>query len=139
MPPNELIRSRVNYLRHLLGSLPDTVPTKAASDSVYKFHRFSPNYRWINSEGVDNAANRELEARLGPRTGPRDTFVIKERGPGLEPLADVLQVHIGKFPDDVRFTKWLEDACRAAENVFSDANQEVSTALSSESVDVLTR
>ncbi|RPD52677.1 hypothetical protein L226DRAFT_474064 [Lentinus tigrinus ALCF2SS1-7] len=122
---DSVTRSRVWYLRHLLRSLPHNLPFKDCAASAYRFQHLDLDREWIESEGIEAAANRALEVRLGPRTGPRETFIIKERGPGLEALADVLEVHIGKFPNDICFRKWLEDACRAAENTFTDANEEV--------------
>ena len=101
------IHTRLAYLRHLLRNLPETLPFKSAADSRYAFQHFQLDDKWIDSEGIEVAANRALEVALGPRTGLRETFVIEERGPGLEALADVLRVYLGKFPDDFRFQKWL--------------------------------
>ncbi len=120
-------------LRLLLENLPDSIPYKSLVDSRYAFHHLDLDDEWVNEEGVEAAVNRALEVRLGPRTGPGDTFIIKERGPGLTALADTLQVYLGKFPDDFRLQKWLDDACHAAEQSYGVAGLPVSVRASNSS------
>ena len=110
------------YLELLLNGLPDTLPFRSEDDSTYKFHRF-----WLDDDDVKDleipgAANRQLECRLGPRTARNDTYILKERGPGLTPLVRVLKQYTGKFPDNILLQKWVADSCRAAENAYEDAN-----------------
>lgn len=115
------------YLRVLLKRLPSSLPCPSASQSAYGFHEFG-----ISDEEVDDygsavgAVNRQLEVRLGPCTGRGNTFELKERGPGIEALADVLDRYLEAHPGDILLQKWTEDACRAAEIVYKDANSEVS-------------
>ena len=117
----------INRLRVLLEHLPDSIPYKSLVQSRYAFHHLGLDDEWIASEGVESAVNRALEVTRGPRTGPGDTFIIEERGPGLTALADVLEVYLGKFPDNFLLQKWLEDACRAAEQSYGVAGLPVST------------
>ncbi len=126
--------TRICQLRVLLENLPDSIPYKSLVHSRYAFHHLELDDEWINDEGIEAAVNRALEVHLGPRTGPGDTFIIEERGPGLTALADILQVYLGKFPDDFRLQKWLEDACRAAEQSYGVAGLPVSTQTSNLSV-----
>ena len=48
---------------------------------------------WVNDVGIEGAVSREIEAALGdflPRNND-GVFYIKERGPAIEALADVLE------------------------------------------------
>ena len=111
----------LRYLQHLLETLPDNLPYQSAEKSCYRFQEFALPEDCVEDLGVEGAANRELEVRLGPRTGPGDTFVLSERGPGLTALVAVLKNYTKDFPKSVILSKWVEDACRAAENVFRAA------------------
>ncbi|KAH9850543.1 hypothetical protein C2E23DRAFT_869967 [Lenzites betulinus] len=99
---------------------------ESLSESHYKFQDFSLDEDYVNDIGVVGAVNRELEVRLGSRTGRGDTFELKERGPGILALVDVLDRFLRDYPNDVLLLKWADDACRAAELVYSDAKQLVS-------------
>ncbi|TBU55069.1 hypothetical protein BD310DRAFT_1041341 [Dichomitus squalens] len=120
------IFSQLNYLTALLKALPDTLPYKSQAESAYSFHDF-----WLPDEDVDDlglsgAINRQLEVRLGTRTtGRRNTFVLQERGPGTVALVDVLRKYTTQFPEDVLLQKWVDDACRAAENAYDDAGVKI--------------
>lgn len=116
----------IHQLQHLLENLPESIPYKSLGQSRYAFHHLPLDNEWINEEGIEAAVNRALEVCLGPRTGPGDTFIIEEQGPGLTALMDVLQVNLGKFPDDFRLQKWLDNACYAAEQSYGVAGLPVS-------------
>ncbi|KAI9065799.1 hypothetical protein FKP32DRAFT_1556380, partial [Trametes sanguinea] len=113
-------------LRVLLSGLPPIVPFAPVSASVYNFHDFSVSDDDISDLGLLGAVNRELEVRLGDRTKRGDTFELRERGPGVEALADVLQRYIETFPGNTLLEKWIDDACRAAHIVYADAGVTVS-------------
>ncbi|KAJ3017376.1 hypothetical protein NUW54_g596 [Trametes sanguinea] len=113
--------SDISYLRLLLASLPPTLPYSTAAQSSYKFQDFGVDDDDIQELGLAGAVNHELEVRLGDRTKRGDTFEIKERGPGIEALADVLLHYQEMLPEDILLSKWITDACRAAEMVYQDA------------------
>ncbi|KAI8990589.1 ribonuclease H-like domain-containing protein [Trametes punicea] len=113
--------STISYLRVLLAGLPSTLPYKSGAESTYKFQDFGISDEEIEDLGLAGALNHELEVRLGDRTKRGDTFEIKERGPGIEALAEVLQHYQEMLPEDVLLSKWISDACRAAELLYKDA------------------
>ncbi|KAI0356376.1 hypothetical protein OH77DRAFT_1401645 [Trametes cingulata] len=115
----------IAYLRVLLAALPNSLPLVQPTQSKYKFHEFGLDEDDVEDMGLLGAVNRQLEVRLGPRTCKNDTFELKERGTGVEALADVLTRYLEEFPNNELLLKWLDDACRAAETVYSDAGQSV--------------
>ena len=50
--------------------------------------------------------------------GPCETFILAERGPGVEALSAALEWYLYQYPESVLLKKWLEDSIQAAENVF---------------------
>lgn len=114
-------------LRALLAGLPSSLPSvSATSKSRYNFSDFTLPDDVVADIGTVGAVNHELEVRLGARTGRGDTFELMERGPGIEALSDVLAHYTTEFPDDILLQKWVDDACRAAELIYHDANVPVS-------------
>ncbi|EPQ56401.1 hypothetical protein GLOTRDRAFT_138137 [Gloeophyllum trabeum ATCC 11539] len=107
---------RIPTLRKYLQSLPSAIPYRAAEDSQYKFHQFSPDAEWIKEEGLDVAVNRELEAILGSRLP--GYVEVKERGPGLEALADVLDRYLELSPQSFYLDKWLDDILTSVKRIY---------------------
>ena len=111
---------RFDWLRLYLHKLPSSLPYRDINGAERDFTHFAVDEEddFVKEEGVDAAVNRQLERMLGLRIGPSGTFTLKERGPGIEALADVLENFCERFPEDVRLAKWVNDATRAAENAF---------------------
>ncbi|KAI0715736.1 hypothetical protein C8Q72DRAFT_903984, partial [Fomitopsis betulina] len=111
---------RFDWLRLYLHKLPSSLPYQDINGAERDFTCFAVDEEddFVKEEGVDAAVNRQLEHMLGLRIGPSGTFTLKECGPGIEALADVLENFCERFPEDVRLTKWVDDATRAAENAF---------------------
>ena len=90
------------YLSHLLTTLPCQ-----PSDSANNFKFFAPDTEWVADIGLEGGVNRQLEVTLGCHThGP---ILLKERGPGVIALADVLKQYLEIFPCSVILEKCTMD------------------------------
>lgn len=114
-------RQEAQKLRHYLRNLPDFLPVLASQKN--DFHYFVPNEDWITDTSLEGAVNRGLEIALGSRA--QGVLSFKERGPGMEALADVLERYLMECPGSVLLKKWLSDAITAAETVFVSAGLDV--------------
>jgi hypothetical protein len=106
---NELIKLR-HYLMHLPTSLPNT-------SNTYTFQTFT----WDPEKaedfgGIDAAVNHALEIAFCPQGRKRGSIVLKERGPGLVAVVDVLAMHIKNFPNSAVLQKWVFDLIDAAKS-----------------------
>lgn len=118
------VTDAVHHLRTLLTQLPLTLPHRDLDSSLVTPIVLCPE--WLE-EGTWAAVNQALESRLGPRTGPRDTFILQERGPGIETLPEFFDAHATELGGHALFMKWLDDSIRAAENVYISASVPVSS------------
>jgi len=84
---NPSITAKIGTLRLYLTRLPNTLPLPSANEG-YWFDSFTLDKDWEDDIGEEGAVNRELEVRLG--SWDKGTVKIKERGPGISTLADVL-------------------------------------------------
>ena len=116
--------SNISKLRLYLVNLPSSIPHADAAQSVYKFHDFAPDQEWVDDVGLEGAINRELEIRLGSRGNGSLTF--RERGIGLNPLADVLKSALERYPSSVLLLKWLDDLLEASKTAYTVAGIAVS-------------
>ena len=80
---------RFDRLRLYLHKLPSSLPYRDINGAERDFTCFAVDEEddFVKEEGVDAAANRQLEHMLGLRIGPSGTFTLKECGPGIEALA----------------------------------------------------
>ncbi|EED78338.1 predicted protein [Postia placenta Mad-698-R] len=120
--PTELTQ-QISCLRHYLTKLPLSLPYKTVPESCLASFCIDPE--WEADVGKWGAVNRALEVRLGPQTGPGDTFILNERGPGIESLPDILSSYMPEFSESPLFQKWINDCCRAAEMAYKVAGQQV--------------
>jgi hypothetical protein len=84
-------------LKIYLKALPKTLPVSTPMSKTNRLLGFVLDEDWVNDVGVEGAVNREIEAALGdflPRNND-GIFYIKERGPAIEALADVLEHYHG--------------------------------------------
>ncbi|EPQ49960.1 hypothetical protein GLOTRDRAFT_134403 [Gloeophyllum trabeum ATCC 11539] len=111
----------IELLRLYLQDLPNELPLRSAQDSSYGFHAFGLDEEWLKEEGQEAAANRQLEVQWGT---PRTTVaVLRERGPGIEAIADVLDQHLGMLPD----SKWLDDVLDSVRLTFEVYTKDLPT------------
>ncbi|KAF8131224.1 hypothetical protein EV363DRAFT_1399018 [Boletus edulis] len=111
----------LHLLRLYLENLPERhLPYCSLAESNYRFHVFAIDPEWEEDIGMEGAANRELEVRLGSRAkGP---IVLTERGPGLSSIVDVLAKYLTKFPSSAILKKWVSDLIESAKGAYEEAN-----------------
>ena len=103
-------------LKQYLKALPDKLPLSPPESRLNRLLNFTLDEGWIIDAGEEAAINRELEAALHdflPRN-ENGIFYIKERGPGIEALADVLEYWLPKHPGSVILELWLKSAIESA-------------------------
>ena len=110
------------YLENRLASLP--VP----NESAYMFPAFEVDPDWAMDIGEIGAINHKLEIWLGSR---KYSLKLKERGPGIECLADLFKAWTKKFKGDTIILKWVTDVLHTAQDAFHDASVSVSVLVSS--------
>lgn len=119
---NLSVKADINKLRLYLTHLPATLPCQP-SDSEKNFNSFAPDAEWLAEVGLEGAVNRQLEVALGSRAnGP---IQLKERGPGVVALADVLEQYLEKFPGSAVLEKWLADIIGSAVSAYDSAGLQV--------------
>ena len=106
---SEMVEDSLEYLKHLLSNLPDTVPS---AGNIYDFHNFVPDPELVELLGSREAAlNNTLEvvfASQGCLTGP-NPFILIDKGPWLVAVVDVLQNIINEYPQSAILQKWVDD------------------------------
>ncbi|CAK5269495.1 unnamed protein product [Mycena citricolor] len=114
----------LSTLAILLDNLPHQLPEALPSAPANKLLDFALDLEWVDDVGEEAAANRELEISLGPRNH-QGIFAIESRGPGIQCLSSVLVSWIQRYPKNVIFRKWLQDAIASAQDVFSRFGVEI--------------
>lgn len=108
------MHNSLEYLRHLLSNLPNTVPH---SGNLYDFRNFAPDPDAVEKyESREAAVNHALEiafSPLGRRDGPCP-FDLLDQGPGLVAVVDVLRDFLVETPGSAVLRKWVEDFTKAA-------------------------
>jgi hypothetical protein len=112
--------SQLSLLKFYLENLPASLPI--LSISVYGFTSFELDSEWVADIGKVGAINHELEVWLGHRMEPSK---LKERGHGIECLADLFETWTKQYNRDIIITKWVEDVLHAAKDAFSDTSVSV--------------
>jgi hypothetical protein len=106
-------------LKAYLKALPETLPISDPTSKLKKLLDFGLDEEWVNDVGVEGAFNREIEAALGdflPRNND-GIFYIKERGPAIEELAEVLEHYHGPgclLSESPILKLWLDNAIASA-------------------------
>ena len=109
------IEDHLETLKILLLGLPDTVPN---GSQFYNFSHFVPDPEKIEDfGGEDCAVNHALEIIFCPQ-GRRDGLIIlKEKGPGLVSVVDILDHWTQAYPTSVVLQKWVFDLIEAAKHL----------------------
>jgi hypothetical protein len=110
------IDDQLETLKILLLDLPDSVPN---GDQYYNFSKdFVPNPEKVEDFGGENCAvNHALEVAFcpgGQRDGP---IILKEKGPGLVGVVDLLDTWTQAYPQSTVLQKWIRDLIDAAQHL----------------------
>ena len=89
------------------------LPTVEGSDTIYQFQGYKPTQESIDEEG---ALNWELEITFCPQER-HNPIVLKETGPSLEAVVDVLDKWTEKFPKSMVLQECVNDLITATEQV----------------------
>ena len=106
-------------LKMYLKALPESLPISGPFSKINRLREFELDQEWVNDVGIEGAVNREIEAALGdflPRNND-GIFYIKERGPAIEALADVLERYHGPgcaLSGSPILKLWLDNAIESA-------------------------
>ena len=106
-------------LKIYLKALPETLPISTPFSKLIRLQNFVLDDDWVKDIGIEGAVNREIEAALGdflPRNND-GIFYIKERGPAIEALADVLEHYHGPgcmLSGSPILKLWLDNAIASA-------------------------
>ena len=103
-------------LREYLRALPRNLPLPDPGSRVNQLLDFTLDEDWVADVGEEHAVNRGLEAALGNSLPRNDQgiFYLKQRGPAIEVLADVLEFWIAKYPGSPNLLLWLKNAIDSA-------------------------
>lgn len=109
-----------SFLRTVLTALPLPVLEPSSLD----FRNYTPSQHGIEkTESVNGAVNDDLESILGLKI---HGLTLRESGPGLVALVDVLEHYTKEFPEDAVLGLWGPAVLAAAENAFALAGKPVS-------------
>jgi hypothetical protein len=114
-----------------LQALPEALPLSSPASKLNKLLDFSLDEDLLSDVGVEGAINRKIEAALGdflPRNN-EGIFYIKERGPAIEALADVLEIYHGPghlLSDSTILKLWLDNAIESAKKCILNHGGKVS-------------
>jgi hypothetical protein len=106
-------------LKAYLKALPENLSVSGPISKLNRLLGFALDDDWVNDVGVEGAVTREIEAALGdflPRNND-GIFYIKERGPAIEALADVLERYHGpgcELSGSPILKLWLDNAIASA-------------------------
>ncbi|KZV70312.1 hypothetical protein PENSPDRAFT_445765 [Peniophora sp. CONT] len=115
MEINEMANKNIHQLKLYLAQLPSSLPVP--SNPHPDFRQFAPKAGVLPG---DKAVQEALEAAMGPFNS--SNFVIRERGPGIQALGDVLERYLAQYPLSLPLQQWLYMALLAAENTFRRYN-----------------
>ncbi|KIY52238.1 hypothetical protein FISHEDRAFT_56000 [Fistulina hepatica ATCC 64428] len=116
---------QLNKLRLYLSHLPDKLPPfQSLETSPYHgLLNFSIDEEFSRDCGLLTASfNRNLESTLAPSGRSADgTFVITERGQGIEALYDVIAFGVKAYgTDNFHVSLWLEGSIKSLENCYRE-------------------
>ena len=110
LTPDEL-QSCLEDLKIILLTLPRYLPV---TNEFYNFGGYAPEPESVQDYGVEGVLNRDLEITFCPK-GRCEPIVLKEVGPGLEVVTEVLDEWTEKFPKSMVLQKWVIDLITASE------------------------
>jgi hypothetical protein len=118
-------------LKLLLKSLPTNLPIQVANQEsrLNRLLNFTLDEETVEDiVGEEGAVNRELEAALFDFLPRNDAgiFFIKERGPALEALADILEIWVTKLPGSMILQLWLKSSIDSAKKCIVNHQGQVS-------------
>jgi hypothetical protein len=107
---------KLKELKQYLKALPKALPISGPDARVNRLLNFGLDDDWVQDVGEEAAVNRELEVALHDYLPRNDAglFFIKERGDGIEALADVLECWLTKYPDSAILQLWLKSGIESA-------------------------
>ena len=106
-------------LKEFFKALSETLPVSSPTSNLNRLLQFALDEEWVNDVGVEGAFNHRIEAALHdflPRNND-GIFYIKERGPAIEALADVLKYYHGPgcmLSDSPILKLWLKNVLASA-------------------------
>ena len=89
------------------------LPTVEGSDTIYQFQGYKPTQESIDDFGEEGALNWELEITFCPQAR-HNPIVLKETGPSLEAVVDVLDEWTEKFPKSMVLDQWFNNCNRTS-------------------------
>lgn len=109
LSPEEL-EIQLCRLHNVLSSLPESL---AYSSQHYFFENFAPDPDAVEYTGsIEEGVNKALENILAPK-GRIDSIELRERGPGLVAVVNVLRKYTKDYPTNVVLQKWIFDLIEA--------------------------
>lgn len=109
LTPRE-VDDKLLELYYCLSSLPSSLP---CSTKYYNFTAFGLDPEEEKDIGVDGAVNHAFEITFCPE-GRHNGIQLKERGPGLLAVVDVLREYNKQFPRHAILQKWVLDLLESA-------------------------
>ena len=91
-------------------TLPASIPT---ANQFYDFRAFGLSSGEVQAYGPEGAVNHALEVAFCP-FGQENVITLKERGPGLEAVVDVLRKYNSEYWGNAVLQKWVFDLTEAA-------------------------
>ena len=116
--------NKLAHLQLLLHHLPDSVPFHDINSTMYNFSASEDDIADFGD--VNSAINRTLEISFGNRSKMNGIVPIKEKGPGIVAVVDVLHRCLTEDPSDARLALWLENLSESTEEVYKAAGEKVS-------------
>jgi len=108
------VQLQLYKLWHHLECLPESLP----SSGFHFFQSFVPNPENVEDFGsVEAAVNHALEISLCPRGRQSGPIILKEHGPGILAIVEVLDKYNKKFPKSTIMQKWISDLIAAAKHL----------------------
>ena len=110
LTPDKL-QSCLEDLKIILLALPRYLPV---ANEFYNFGGYTPEPESVQDYGAEGVLNQDLENTFCPK-GRCEPIVLKEAGPSLEAVAEVLDEWTEKFPKSMVLQKWVIDLITASE------------------------
>ncbi|KIJ35941.1 hypothetical protein M422DRAFT_261695, partial [Sphaerobolus stellatus SS14] len=121
---------QLSKLKLLLEHLPTSLPAPDPATSQYPFVGYEPDPDDVELTGsVVGALNKAFEVIFGfkSRSEGDGIIPIKERGPGICAVVDVLSSAFVKEPFNALLNKWVEDLTLAANKIYNQEGVHVPT------------
>ena len=123
MAPAEQHLEELRYLWLLLHHLPNFVPLHDVESTQYNFSVNKDSL--IDIGDTNSAVNCILGVSFGSCSEMNGIVPIKEKGPGIFAIVDVLHMDLTEDPRDAPLALWLENISASAEVVYKAVGKEV--------------